>query len=196
MCINHIIPVSIYLGRINTLGELGAHKHTVQSCTGPGFSLCSKSSQGKTCFHYRELLLSLQESCICYRDFSVRITTQEDPCSHYREWVCSAGWWIICKIWPYLLKVSRSWNKIVKPQLLPKETKGTQNTTLSTFCLFLGEVTAEISKKLLGMFFCGLCQMVPGVHSPRWLNSCAWSFWSKMKIYVAQTTIIERQSRE
>ena len=56
-----------------------------------GFSLCSKFSQGKTCFHYREPLFSLQGSCIHYRDFPVRITTQGDPCSHYREWVCSGS---------------------------------------------------------------------------------------------------------
>ena len=55
-----------------------------------GLSLCSKFSQGKTCFHYREPLFSLQGSFIHYRDFPVRITTQGDPCSHYREWVCSA----------------------------------------------------------------------------------------------------------
>ena len=56
-----------------------------------GFSLCSKFSQGKTCFHYREPLFSLQGPCIHYREFPVRITTQGNPCSHYREWVCSAG---------------------------------------------------------------------------------------------------------
>ena len=56
-----------------------------------GFSLCSKFSQGKTCFHCREPLFSLQRSCIHYRDFPVRITTQGNPCSHYREWVCSVG---------------------------------------------------------------------------------------------------------
>ena len=54
-----------------------------------GFSLCSKFSQGKTCFHYREPMFSLQGFCIHYRDFPVRITTQGDPFSHYREWVCS-----------------------------------------------------------------------------------------------------------
>ena len=46
-------------------------------------------SQGKTCFHYREPLFSLQGSCIHYRDFPVRITTQGNPCSQYKEWVCS-----------------------------------------------------------------------------------------------------------
>ena len=54
-----------------------------------GFSLCSKFSQGKPCFHYREPLFSLQGPCIHYREFPVRITTQGNPCSHYREWVCS-----------------------------------------------------------------------------------------------------------
>ena len=39
-----------------------------------GFSLCSKFSQGKTCFHFRESLFSLQGPCILYRDFPVRIT--------------------------------------------------------------------------------------------------------------------------
>ena len=57
-----------------------------------GFSLCSKFSQGKTCFHYREPLFSLQGPCIYYREFPVRITTQGNPCSHYREWVCSAAY--------------------------------------------------------------------------------------------------------
>ena len=54
-----------------------------------GFSLCSKFSQGKTCFHYREPLFSWQGPCIHYREFPVRITTQGNSCSHYREWVCS-----------------------------------------------------------------------------------------------------------
>ena len=54
-----------------------------------GFSLCSKFSLGKTCFHYREPLFSLQGPCIHYREFPVRISTQGNPCSHYREWVCS-----------------------------------------------------------------------------------------------------------
>ena len=56
-----------------------------------GFSLCSKFSQGKTCFYYREPLFSLQGPCIRYREFPVRITTQGNPCSHYREWVCSVS---------------------------------------------------------------------------------------------------------
>ena len=46
---------------------------------------CSKFSQGKTCFHYKEPLFSLQGPCIHYREFPVRITTQGNPCSHYRE---------------------------------------------------------------------------------------------------------------
>ena len=54
-----------------------------------GFSLCSKFSQGKTCFHYMEPQFSLQGPCIYYREFPVRITTQVNPCSHCREWVCS-----------------------------------------------------------------------------------------------------------
>ena len=47
-------------------------------------------SQGKTCFHYREPLFSLQGPCFHYRDFPVRKSTQGKPCFHYREWVCSA----------------------------------------------------------------------------------------------------------
>jgi hypothetical protein len=38
------------------------------------------------------LYFSLQGSCIHYREFPVRISTQGNPCSHYREWVCSAVW--------------------------------------------------------------------------------------------------------
>ena len=46
-------------------------------------------SQGKTCFHYREPLFSLQGPCFHYRDFPVRKTSQGKPCFYYREWVCS-----------------------------------------------------------------------------------------------------------
>ena len=46
-------------------------------------------SQGKTCFHYREPLFSLQGPCFHYRDFPVRKSSQGKPCFHYREWVCS-----------------------------------------------------------------------------------------------------------
>ena len=46
-------------------------------------------SQGKTCFHYRGTLFSLQGPCFHYRDFPVRKSSQGKPCFHYREWVCS-----------------------------------------------------------------------------------------------------------
>jgi hypothetical protein len=32
----------------------------------------------------------LEGPCIHYRNFTVRITTQGEPCNNYREWVCSA----------------------------------------------------------------------------------------------------------
>ena len=54
-----------------------------------GFSLWSFFSQGKTCFHYRKPLFSLQGPCFHYRDFPVRKTWHGKPCFHYREWVCS-----------------------------------------------------------------------------------------------------------
>ena len=68
---------------------------TLQSCAGPVqgqnkvFPVYS-FSQGKTCFHYRETLFSLQGPCFHYRDFPVRKRTQGKPCFHYRERVCSA----------------------------------------------------------------------------------------------------------
>ena len=71
------------------------YRRTLQSCTGPeqgqirGFPV-KFSTQGKTCFHYREPMFSLQGPCIHYREFPVRITTQGNPCSHYRECVCSS----------------------------------------------------------------------------------------------------------
>ena len=49
-------------------------------------------SQGKTCFHYRGTLFSLQGPCFHYRDFPVRKTSQGKPCFHYREWVCSVDY--------------------------------------------------------------------------------------------------------
>ena len=96
--------------------EVNVHCNPVQGQyrASTGFSLCSKFSQGKTCVHYREALFSLQgpcihhrESCIHYREFPVRITTQGNPCNHYREWVCSVGYseklWA-AKIRIYLMK--------------------------------------------------------------------------------------------
>ena len=44
---------------------------------------------GKNLFSLQGTLFSLQGSCIHYREFPVRISTQGNPCSHYREWVCS-----------------------------------------------------------------------------------------------------------
>ena len=70
------------------------HLTRLQSRTGPVqgqnrvFPVYS-FSQGKTWFCYREPLFSLQGPCIHYRELSVRKSTQENPCSHDREWVCS-----------------------------------------------------------------------------------------------------------
>ena len=58
--------------------------HCHRASTGP--------EQGFPCVvnSHRVPLFSLQGFCIHYRDFLVRITTQGDACSYYREWVCSA----------------------------------------------------------------------------------------------------------
>ena len=58
--------------------------------TGPeqGF-FCVLILTGKNLFSLQGTLFSLQGSCIHYREFPVRISTQGNPCSHYREWVCS-----------------------------------------------------------------------------------------------------------
>jgi hypothetical protein len=78
---------------IYALGSMGDWNYTAipyRARTGPeqGFP-CVVILTGKNLFYYREPLFSLQGSCIHYRDFPVRITTQGNPCSHYRELVCS-----------------------------------------------------------------------------------------------------------
>ena len=55
-----------------------------------GFSLCTFSTQGKTCVHYREPLFSLQGPLFSLQGFPCEKTSQGKPCFHYREWVCSA----------------------------------------------------------------------------------------------------------
>ena len=47
------------------------------------------STQGKTCFHYRELLFSLQGPLFSLQGFPCEKTSQGKPCFHHREWVCS-----------------------------------------------------------------------------------------------------------
>ena len=47
------------------------------------------STQGKTCFHYREPLFSLQGPLFSLQGFPCEKTSQGKPCFHYREWVCS-----------------------------------------------------------------------------------------------------------
>ena len=58
-------------------------------------------SQGKTCFHYRGTLFSLQGPCFHYREFPVRKCTQGKPCFNYREWVCSVS--NVCPNWGLLV---------------------------------------------------------------------------------------------
>ena len=47
------------------------------------------STQGKTCFYYREPLFSLQGPLFSLQGFPCEKTSQGEPCFHYREWVCS-----------------------------------------------------------------------------------------------------------
>ena len=39
--------------------------------------------------------------------FQGRISTQGDPCSHYREWVCSAGFWLSSR--PFWIRTTFIW---------------------------------------------------------------------------------------
>jgi hypothetical protein len=66
----------------------------LQSCTGPVQGQnrvfpVKFSTQGKTCFHYREPLFSLQGPLFSLQGFPCEKTSQGKPCFHYREWVCS-----------------------------------------------------------------------------------------------------------
>ena len=47
------------------------------------------STQGKTFFHYREPLFSLQGPLFSLQGFPCEKTSQGKPCFHYREWVSS-----------------------------------------------------------------------------------------------------------
>ena len=76
-------------------------KATLQSCTGPVQGQnrvfpVKFSTQGKTCFHYREPLFSLQGPLFSLQGFPCEKTSQGEPCFHYREWVCT----LIEKMWP------------------------------------------------------------------------------------------------
>ena len=67
---------------------------TLQSCTGPVQGQnrvfpVKFSTQGKTCFHYREPLFPLQGPLFSLQEFPCEKTSQGKPCFHYREWVCS-----------------------------------------------------------------------------------------------------------
>ena len=67
---------------------------TLQSCTGPVQGQnrvfpVKFSTQGKTCFHYREPLFLLQGPLFSLQGFPCEKTSQGKPCFHYREWVCS-----------------------------------------------------------------------------------------------------------
>ena len=69
---------------------------TLQSRTGPVQGQnrvfpVKFSTQGKTCFHYREPLFSLQVPLFSLQEFPCEKTSQGKPCFHYREWVCSVS---------------------------------------------------------------------------------------------------------
>ena len=83
-----------------------------------GFSLCNRFSQGKTCFHYREPLFSLQR-----------------PCFHYREWVYS-----VSILWQYGLWSFQTGGTKLKI-FLPKN-KHTERKLSN----FENWVTGEVSK--------------------------------------------------
>ena len=67
---------------------------SLQSCTRPVQGKnrvfpVKFSTQGKTCFHYREPLFSLQGPLFSLQGFPCEKTSQGEPSFHYREWVCS-----------------------------------------------------------------------------------------------------------
>ena len=67
---------------------------TLQSFTGPVQGQnrvfpVKFSTQGKTCFHYREPLFLLQGPLFSLQGFPCEKTSQGIPCFHYRKWVCS-----------------------------------------------------------------------------------------------------------
>ena len=65
---------------------------TLQSCTVKGQNRVFPvkfSTQGTTCFHYREPLFSLQGPLFSLKGFPCEKTSQGKPCFHYRELVCS-----------------------------------------------------------------------------------------------------------
>ena len=69
---------------------------TLQSRTGPVQGQnrvfpVKFSTQGKTCFHYREPLFSLQGPLFSLQGFPCEKTSQGNPCFDSREWVCSAA---------------------------------------------------------------------------------------------------------
>ena len=68
----------------------------LQSCTGPVQGQnrvfpAKFSTQGKTCFHYRGPLFSLQGPLFSLQGFPCEKTSQGNPCFHYRERVCSVA---------------------------------------------------------------------------------------------------------
>ena len=83
--------------------------YALQSCIGPvqgqnrAFPV-KFSTQGKTCFHNREPLFSLQGPLFSLQGFPCEKTSQGKPCFNYREWVCSA----------YFIKVLKITNSVIK----------------------------------------------------------------------------------
>ena len=66
----------------------------LQSCTGPVQGQnrvfpAKFSTQGKTCFHYRGPLFSLQGPLFSLQGFPCEKNSQGKPCFYYKEWVCS-----------------------------------------------------------------------------------------------------------
>ena len=79
-------------GRLSILGNF--RSGTLQSRTGSVQGQnrvfpVKFSTQGKTCFHYREPLFSLQGPLFWLQGFPCEKTSQGEPCFHYRERVCS-----------------------------------------------------------------------------------------------------------
>ena len=84
-------------GYVSYTSGLSSVCTTLQSFTGPVQGQnrvfpVKFSTQGKTCFHYREPLFLLQGPLFSLQGFPCEKTSQGKPCFYYGEWVCSVFW--------------------------------------------------------------------------------------------------------
>ena len=79
LCLVEIVVKYVIYTTISTNRKIHCNPVQGRYRARTGFSLSSKFSQGKTCFHYREPLFSLQRPCFHYRNFPVRESSEGNP---------------------------------------------------------------------------------------------------------------------